>query len=91
MTINPANTAITATPAIITRSIDAPPVNVGKIVREAVDVVEDVSTPTVEAEVVTAVNTAELLPEDDADDAEIADEEAVGVVKVEMIPFPLMG
>jgi hypothetical protein len=66
-------------------------VNVGKIVPEAVDAVEDAPMPMVEVEVIIAVNTVGLLPEDDPDDAEIAGDEAVGVVKVEMIPFSLMG
>lgn len=53
----------------------------------------------VEAEVMVVVTTTDLLADDepadeaeeDAEDAELADEVALGVVKVEMIPLLLIG
>jgi hypothetical protein len=72
-----------ATPAIITLLADAPPVNtVADVVAAAVVEPEAVA---VEVVVTTAVLEATELA---ADEEEAI---AVGVVKVEIIPFPLTG
>jgi hypothetical protein len=72
-----------ATPAIITLLADAPPVNtVADVVAAAV---LEADAAAVEVEVTTAVlETAELTTDED-------EAVAVGVVKVDTIPFPLTG
>ena len=71
--------------------------NVEKLVPESLDGAEEAFMSNEEVGGIIVVNSAELLPDNDAeagkdaDNAGLADEDVVGVVKVDMIPFPLIG
>ena len=73
--INPANPATAATPAIITRSTEAPPVNAGLVVGIETVTEADVVVALVEVVVTTLEElAAEEAPEEDAVEDETEDE-----------------
>ena len=71
--------------------------NVGKLVPESLDGAEEALMPNEGVGALIVVNSTKLLLDvdaeagKDADNAGLADEDVVGVVKVDMIPFPLIG
>lgn len=95
--IKPAKPATAATPAIMTRSMDAPPVKAGggaAVVVTTFWVVEVIEVVEVLVEVVV-VTPLELAVDDAAEEEEAEEAEEVeldpALVKVEIIPFPFTG